>query len=69
MKPLIDQEFTRDWVGNDGQSRFVLSDRLARARGNSMTQFYGDIVASLVQRGALLYDYGIARRGAAAPAR
>ena len=69
VKPLIDQEFTRDWVGNDGQSRFVLSDRLARARGNSMTQFYGDIVASLVQRGALLYDYGIARRGAAAPAR
>jgi Na+-translocating ferredoxin:NAD+ oxidoreductase RnfG subunit len=69
VKPLIDQEFTRDWVGNDGQSRFVLSDRLARARSNSMTQFYGDVVASLVQRGVLLYDYGIARRGAAAPAR
>jgi Na+-translocating ferredoxin:NAD+ oxidoreductase RnfG subunit len=69
VKPLIDQEFTRDWVGNDGQSRFVLSDRLARARSNSMTQFYGEVVASLVQRGALLYDYGIARRGAAAPVR
>jgi len=31
-----------------------------------MTQFYGEIVASLVQRGALLYAYGMARPGGAA---
>jgi len=66
VKPLIDEQFTRDWVGHDSQSRFVLSDRLARVRSNSMTQFYGEIVASLVQRGTLLYTYGMARQGGAA---
>jgi len=65
VKPLIDEQFTRDWVGHDSQSRFVLSDRLARVRSNSMTQFYGEIVASLVQRGTLLYTHGMARPGTA----
>jgi hypothetical protein len=31
-----------------------------------MTQFYGEIAASLVQRGALLYTHGMARQGATA---
>ena len=66
LKPLIDEQFTRDWVGHDSQSRFVLSDRLARVRSNSMTQFYGEIVASLVQRGTLLYTHGMARQGGTA---
>jgi hypothetical protein len=66
MKPLIDEQFTRDWVGLDSQSRFALSDRLARARANSMTQFYGEIVASLVRRAAFLYDYGMRPAGTAA---
>jgi hypothetical protein len=66
MKPLIDEQFTRDWIGHDGQSRFVLADRLARVRANSMTQFYGDIVANLVRRGALLYAHGMARAGGTA---
>jgi hypothetical protein len=66
VKPLIDEQFTRDWIGHDGQSRFVLADRLARARANSMTQFYGDILANLVRRGALLYAHGMARAGGAA---
>ena len=63
VKPLIDEHFTQDWVGHDSQSRFALSDRLARARSNSMTQFYGDVVASLVRRAALLYDYGVRPSG------
>ena len=29
-----------------------------------MTQFYGQIVASLVQRGAALYDVAVAKRAA-----
>jgi len=66
MKPLIDEQFTRDWVGHDSQSRFVLSDRLARVRANSMTQFYGDIVANLVRRAAFLYDYGMGRQSGTA---
>jgi len=69
VKPLIEEQFTQDWVGNDGQSRFVLSDRLARARTNSMTQFYGDVVANLVRRAALLYDYGMRPSGSAQLAR
>jgi hypothetical protein len=59
VKPLIDEQFTQDWVGHDSQSRFALSDRLARVRSNSMTQFYGEVVANLVRRAALLYEYGM----------
>jgi hypothetical protein len=69
VKPLIDEEFTRDWVGQDSKSRFILSDRLTRVRSHSMTQFYGEIVASLVQRGALLYAHGMSGPGGAASAR
>ena len=60
VKPLIDQQFTRDWVGQDGRSRYVLADRLAPLRGNPMTQFYGEVVGGLVRRGALLYEFGVA---------
>jgi hypothetical protein len=69
VKPLIDEQVTRDWVGHDSQSRFVLSERLARVRSNSMTRFYGEVVASLVQRGALLYAHGMARPGGTAMGR
>jgi Na+-translocating ferredoxin:NAD+ oxidoreductase RnfG subunit len=65
IKPLIDGQFTQDWVGHHSQSRFALPDRLARARSNSMTQFYGEIVGNLVRRAAVLYDYGIRPSGAA----
>ena len=66
VKPLIDQQFTRDWVGQGGRIRFVLADRLAPLRGNPMTQFYGEVVGGLVRRGALLYEFGVARRGGTA---
>jgi hypothetical protein len=66
VKPLIDEQFTRDWIGHDSQSRFVLAERLTRVRANSMTQFYGDVVAGLVRRGVLLYAHGMARAGGTA---
>src|SRR5439155_2052972 len=69
MKPLIDEQFTRDWVGHDSQSRFALSDRLARVRSNSMTRFYDEVIANLVRRAALLYEHGMARQGGAAMVR
>jgi len=62
VKPLIDAQFTSDWVGHDSRSRFVLADRLTRVRSNSMTQFYGEYIAGLVRRGALLYEHGVARQ-------
>jgi len=65
VKPLIDGQFTQDWVGQDSQSRFALPDRLANVRSNSMTQFYGEVVANLVRRAALLYEYGMRPSGSA----
>ena len=52
VKPLIDRDFTRDYVGLDSRGAFRLRD----VRGDNMVQFYGQIVASLIQRAALLYD-------------
>jgi hypothetical protein len=66
VKPLIDQQFTRDWIGQDGHGRFVLAERLASLRGNPMTHFYGEVVGGLVRRGALLFEFGVARRGGTA---
>ena len=64
VKPLIDEQFTRDWVGHDSTSRFALSDRV-RTRSNSMTQFYGEVIGNLIRRAALLYDYGMRPAGSA----
>lgn len=52
LKPLIDRGFTRDYVGLDSRGTFGLRG----ARGDNMGQFYGQIVASLIQRATLLYD-------------
>jgi hypothetical protein len=52
MKPLLDQNFTRDYVGLDSRGMFVVK----RTGLESMAQFYGQIVASLVQRAAVLYE-------------
>jgi hypothetical protein len=61
VKPLIDQDFARDYVGQGSAGRYTLTDR-ARAAGDSMTQFYGQIIASLIQRGAILYDTTVLKR-------
>ena len=52
VKPLIDQNFTRDYVGLDSRGPFTLK----RTDGSDMTHFYGEVVATLIQRAALLYD-------------
>lgn len=52
VKPLIDRDFTRDYIGLDSHGAF----RLRETRGDNMVQFYGQIVASLIQRAALLYE-------------
>lgn len=61
VKPLIDQDFARDYVGQGSAGRYTLTDR-ARAAGDSMTQFYGQIIASLIQRAAILYDTTVLKR-------
>jgi len=65
IKPLIDQDFTRDYVGQDSHGKFGLPERLTRARLESMPQFYASVVGGLMQRAAILYDVGIKQKGAA----
>jgi hypothetical protein len=62
VKPLLDREFTREYVGRDARGTFTVS----AGGGDSMAQFYGQIIASLIQRAAMLYEVGVIKRGDAA---
>jgi hypothetical protein len=55
VKPLLDQGFAGDYVGRDSRAPFGLSERGQRA-GDSMTRFYGQVIASVIQRAAILYE-------------
>jgi hypothetical protein len=61
VKPLIDQNFAGDYVGQGTAGRFALTEKV-RAAGDSMTQFYGQLIASLIQRGAILYETAVLKR-------
>jgi hypothetical protein len=67
VKPLIDQNFTQGYVGQDSRSKLALGAGLST--GEAMTHFYGEVITSLVQRGAALYDVALARRAAGAGVR
>lgn len=64
VKPLIDQNFTQQYVGQDSRGQFAVGPRPSGAGQEAMTQFYGQIVASLIQRGAALYDVAFGKRAA-----
>jgi hypothetical protein len=51
VKPLLDQRFTQQYVGLDSGGSFA-----AQRIGDAMPQFYGQIIAGLIQRAAILYD-------------
>ena len=55
LKPLIDQHFTRDYVGLDSRGPY----HIKRTNLASMTNFYAQVVASLIQRAALLYEVAL----------
>jgi hypothetical protein len=55
LKPMLDRNFTRDYVGLDSRGPFGVK----RTGLESMPQFYGQIVASLIQRAALLYEIAL----------
>jgi len=63
LKPLIDQDFTRDYTGRGSQGSFGISERLTRAGLESMPRFYAQVVASLIQRAAILFDITVLKRG------
>ena len=58
VKPLLDQDFTRRFLGQTANARFTGPTGL-----EEMPQFYGQVIASLVQRAAVLYEVGILKRG------
>lgn len=60
LKPLLDRDFTRRFVGRGSRDRFAL----VGDTGNPMTEFYGQIVASLIQRAAVLYEVAVGGRPA-----
>jgi|SRR5689334_14212277 len=62
VKPLLDRDFTRQYVGRDAHGTFVAT----AGGGDSMPQFYGQVIASLIQRAAVLYETGVMKRGDAA---
>jgi len=61
VKPLLDENFTRTYVGRDGRGSFK-----APARPDSMGQFYAQVIASLIQRAAVLFEVSVVKRGDAA---
>lgn len=64
LKPLMDHDFIRDFVGRDSHASYTLGTRHAGAHEN-MGLFYGQVVASLIQRGAILYEASVLKRGGA----
>jgi len=58
VKKLIDSGDLARFVGRDAHSSFAAGEGAA----SSMPRFYGDIIASLVQRAALLYEAGVLKR-------
>lgn len=55
LKSLLDQGLVRDYVGLDSRGPYTLE----RANVDGMAHFYGEVVASLIQRAALLFDVGL----------
>jgi hypothetical protein len=62
IKPLLDQRFTQDYIGRDSRASFTLDERFARVHLESMPHFYGQIVASLIQRAVILFDVTVLQR-------
>ncbi|MFQ5881756.1 MAG: hypothetical protein ACE5I9_04705 [Candidatus Methylomirabilales bacterium] len=63
LKPLLDQDFTREYMGRDSRASFALSGRFAEANLQSMPYFYAQIVASLIQRGTILFEVTFLKKG------
>jgi hypothetical protein len=63
LKPLLDQDFTQNYIGLDSHGNFTLVGVGPEGGQENMTLFYGQIVASLVQRAAALFDIAVLKRG------
>ena len=64
VKPLLDQNFTRDFVGQGSTGTYTLTGERLRV-GGDMSHFYGEVIATLIKRAAVLFDAAVAGQGAA----
>lgn len=62
LKPLLDQRFTQHYAGRDSRGNFSLSGHFSGAQMESMPHFYGQIVASLMQRATILFEVTVLKR-------
>jgi hypothetical protein len=62
LQVLLNQNLLQDYVGRDSRGNFALGGRFATAHLDSMPQFYGQIVAILMQRAAILYEVTVLKR-------
>ncbi len=65
VKPLLDRQFTRAFIGH-GPGDPAAPAAPAGEALESMPHFYGQVIAGLVHRAAVLHDVAIRRRGEAA---
>jgi hypothetical protein len=62
LQGLLQQNLVQDYVGRGSRGNFALSGRFAPASIDSMPYFYGQIVASLMQRAAILFEVTVLKR-------
>ena len=62
VRPLMSGGFVQKFVGLDSHGNFAIPASHAISQEN-MVQFYGEVVARLIQRAAILFDVTVLKRG------
>ena len=62
LQVLLKQNLLQEYVGQNSRGNFALGGRFATAHIDSMPHFYGQIVASLIQRAAILFEVTVLKR-------
>jgi hypothetical protein len=62
LQVLLNQNLLQDYVGRDSRGNFALGGRFTTAPLDSMPYFYGQIVTSLMQRAAILFEVTVLKR-------
>jgi hypothetical protein len=62
LQVLLKQNLVQDYVGRDSRGNFTLGERFDAAHIDSMPHFYGQIVTSLMQRAAILFEVAVLKR-------
>lgn len=65
VKPLLDLNFDRWFVGQDCKAHCEALSGGKMETLHPMCHFYAEVLASLVQKGSVLYEVGVTRRASA----